>query len=567
MSYKYINMGPRIPKLNDKGLKYWKNKGKYGKDVMVYFHDDMDGIFSAVVVKERLLNLGYNIKGFGVLNYQEGWTLTTLDPKMINVVVDFANMPDYKRKDLIDIYIDHHGEFTEKEKEYYKDNPVIKTKTASAYEGICRVIGEPLDGILLYAIDMIDSAKYDDYNVKWIDILNFNWDLFKEISNRKGTLTIRPFESSGDVEIGWSTVAKLTFAGAFNQYVKRGDHKTLIETVANLKNVSIYNIYNAMKKIYSGNNVWARGYNKGQGKNFEKDGTWRIGEMKKRTRGDSGMIKIHNSQSSFIETTKMEPSGYQIIGRLMFVPSGTWANALRARAVLEQDYIDGVIPEEHKIDFIALQYGNTIQVCGYKKVQDIKNPPILKNGVVVTDLGKYMGDILNNFKKYFGYYDPDTKVGQDELTVSGGHIGIGTISNIISKIDKERIYDRDGEFSKYVDIFDGYRYLDLIKNKVINDLSGVEWKVGMKWIESPNQTRSELIRDIINNKPEIQQRINSYVESNSSSGFDEYQLERQAKKEITLGFEDMSNENIRKLHNKTMMNHRVMKIEDIKKLN
>ena len=163
-------MGPRIPKLNDKGLKYWKNKGKYGKDVMVYFHDDMDGIFSAVVVKERLLNLGYNIKGFGVLNYQEGWTLTTLDPKMINVVVDFANMPDYKRKDLIDIYIDHHGEFTEEEKEYYKDDPVIKTKTASAYEGICRVIGKPLDRTLLYTIDMVDSAKYDDYNALIQDV-------------------------------------------------------------------------------------------------------------------------------------------------------------------------------------------------------------------------------------------------------------------------------------------------------------------------------------------------------------------------------------------------------------
>tara|TARA_R110000772_G_scaffold3193_5_gene11558 strand:- start:3548 stop:5230 length:1683 start_codon:yes stop_codon:yes gene_type:complete len=560
-------MGPRIPRLTKRGLQYWRKKGKNGKDVMVYFHDDMDGIFSAVVVKERLLHLGYNIKGFGVVNYQEGWSLTSLDPKMINVVVDFANMPNYDRKDLIDIYIDHHGEFTEEEKEFYKDNPVIKTKTASAYEGICRVIGCPLDDILLYAIDMIDSAKYDDYNVKWTDILNFNWDLFKEISNRKGTLTIRPFESSGDVKIGWPTVAKLTFAGAFNQYMKRGDHKTLIETVANLENVSIYNIFSVMKKIYAGNNVWFSGYSKGDPKDFIQDGKWRIGEMQKRTRGDSGKIKIHNTQSSFAETTMMEPSGYQIIGRLMFVPSGTWANALRARSILEQDYIDGVIPEEHKVDFIALQYGNTIQVCGYKKLQDLVNPPILKGGVVMDDLGEYMKTILNNFKKYFGYYDPDTKVGQDELTVSGGHIGIGTISNIVGKIDKGRIHDRDGGYSKYVGDFDGYRYLDLIKNKIINDLSGVEWKVGMKWPESLNQTRSQLIRDIINNKQEIQQRIKEYVEDNLNSGFDKSQLDRKVKKEITLEFENVSDENLRKLHTKSMMDYKVMKIGDIKKLN
>jgi hypothetical protein len=34
---------------------------------------------------------------------------TTLDPKLINVVVDFANMPGDERDDLVDYYLDHHG--------------------------------------------------------------------------------------------------------------------------------------------------------------------------------------------------------------------------------------------------------------------------------------------------------------------------------------------------------------------------------------------------------------------------------------------------------------------------
>ena len=560
---------PRIPKLTQKGIEYWKNKGKNGKDVMVYFHDDMDGIFSAVVVKERLLDLGYNIKGYGVVNYQEGWSLTTLDPKMINVVVDFANMPENDRKDLIDIYIDHHGEFTEEEKELYKSNPVIKTKTASAYEGICRVIGKPLDSILLYAIDMIDSAKYDEYNVKWTDILKFNWDMFKEISQRKGKLTIRPFESSGDVEIGWSTVAKLTFAGAFNQYLKRSDHKTLIETVANLKDVSIYNVYNVMRKVYPNNNVWFSGRSKGQPKDFIEDGRWRIGEMQKKTRGDHRSPKIHTSQSDFIKATNLYPSGYQIIGRLMFVPSGTWANALRARAILEQDYIDGVIPEDHQVDFIALQYGNTIQVCGYKKLEDLENPPLLKNDKVMKDLGKYMTDLLGNFKKYFGYYDPDTSIGQDELTVSGGHVGIGTISNIVGSVNKDKIEEEGGEINEFIKKYDGYKYLDLIKNKIINDLSGVDWKIGMKWIESSDQTKSQMIRDIMNNNKDIKKRIEDNSKVDDSHPFYKLSNKHLIKKitdQIRQELYNKSESELKELYKKSMSDHKVMMMGDIKKL-
>tara|TARA_R110000772_G_scaffold81439_2_gene173234 strand:- start:21185 stop:23002 length:1818 start_codon:yes stop_codon:yes gene_type:complete len=559
---------PRIPRLNKRGMDYWKNKGKNGKDVMVYFHDDMDGIFSAVVVKERLIELGYNIKGYGVVNYQEGWKNTHLDPKMINVVVDFANMPPAKDKDLIDVYIDHHGEFSEEEKEFYKDNPVIKTKTASAYEGICRVIGKPLDSILLYAIDMIDSAKYDDYNVKWTDILNFNWDLFKEISNRKGTLTIQPFKASGDVEIGWSTVAKLTFAGAFNQYLKRGDHKTLIETVSNLKNVSIYNIYNVMKKLYPKNNVWFSGYSKGQEKEFLSDGQWRIGTMQKKTRGSGN--KIYNNQQEFIKDTKSKPNGYKIIGKLMFVPSGTWANALRARAILEQDYIDGVIPEEHQVDFIILQYGNTIQICGFHKIEDTENLPVLKNGETIDDLGAYMTGLLKNFQTHFGYYEPDTTIGQDELTVSGGHVGIGTISGIVGKVDAQRIEDNGKEITKIIEVYNGYRYLDLIKNKIINDLSGVEWKIGMKWADDDEESQGQgmLIRNILNNDKEIQDKIALEISQldNPKNIHQKSAAERRIKSEYRDKLTKLGKEELIKKHDAAMLDHKVMKKKDIRKL-
>ena len=63
-------------------------------------------------------------------------------------------------------------------------------------------------------------------------------------------------------------------------------------------------------------------------------------------------------------------------------------------------------------------------------MSEIEQLPILKNGTVVNDLGVYMTSLLDNFRQHLGYYDPDTSTGQDEITVSGGHGGIGSISNI-----------------------------------------------------------------------------------------------------------------------------------------
>jgi hypothetical protein len=74
-----------------------------------------------------------------------------------------------------------------------------------------------------------------------------------------------------------------------------------------------------------------------------------------------------------------------------------------------------------------LQYGGTLQVCGYKKMEEMELPT-LKNGEVVNDLGKYMTELLGNFKKTFRISQSDTSIGQDEITVSGGHGGIGSIS-------------------------------------------------------------------------------------------------------------------------------------------
>lgn len=429
---------PRLPISDD----YWIRKGKKGKKVALYTHDDMDGIFCAIEMKKWLLNKGFTIEKYGILNYSEGWKYTTVDPELINVVLDFANMPGDERDEHIDYYLDHHGIFTPEELERYKKSPVQKKATSSAYEAVCLALGIPQDNLVVSVIDMIDAAKYAEYGVEWNRLLDY---------------------SPSDIKK--SEKVRLEFAAAFNQMLKRGDTKTLISVIHNCKDASIWSIFNTMSKVYGEHNIDKFG----RKKDFLSDADWRLKTMQQRTRGKFTTKKRYTSQTDFVNDFysggSLRLDGYQMIGDLIFVPTGTWANALRARTIVEQDFKDGKIPVEPK--FILLQYGGTLQVCSYKKMSEIENLPVLKSGEEVKDLGRYMTELLANFQKHFGYYQADTSIGQDEITVSGGHGGIGSISNIFGSCKTEN--------------YENARFVDMFKNKIISDLSGVKFSLNLKW--------------------------------------------------------------------------------------
>ena len=131
---------------------YWLNKNKIGKKVALYTHDDMDGIFCAILMKKWLLNNGFEIVKYGIVNYNEGWKYTTLDPSLINIVLDFANMPGDDRDQYIDYYLDHHGLFNDEDLNRYKNLPVKKLNTSSAYEALCIVLNIPKDELVLSLI-------------------------------------------------------------------------------------------------------------------------------------------------------------------------------------------------------------------------------------------------------------------------------------------------------------------------------------------------------------------------------------------------------------------------------
>jgi len=287
---------------------------------------------------------------------------------------------------------------------------------------------------------------------------------------------------------------------------------------------------------------------------------------------------------------------------MCFVPSGTWANALTARSLLERNLLDDErIPiihyhitedsknyselkksdgktlelvgdigkyEKHQtlnvkmdvtnddkvegikgvisvngddvifkakqpIFWILLQYGNTMQVASLHNFDLYVKEylPKLKDGSTVDNLGKYCEDLLYNMAKTFGY---NVLSIPSSTTKAGGHVGIGSISNIFGSVDgsgnlmsvpdpndpKKKI-ELSEQSQKFMKKFNGTRFLDLIKNKMIDDLSGIDFRdLKMTWGDKdeapPAKPRDEdmnkkvLMKDKIRNVQDVQKQYSDW---------------------------------------------------------
>jgi hypothetical protein len=438
-------------------LEYWKKKGKKGKDVIIYTHDDMDGIFSAIAMKEYLIRRGFNIRGYAIISYTDGWKIFKIDKEYINVSVDYAeDHPD------LDLYIDHHME----EGDLYKKSEYsIKMRSDSCYGLITRILGMPTDKNILDVISMIDAAKYDEYKVDIKTILNFN---LKDIMKEKNP--------------------RLVFAGAFNQLIKRSDYQTIIEVIHN-GSLSILKIFRLFQLIYPINNLKVtRGIDKqiirktlltGEDEDligdlkevpeFVPDSLNRIKKMITRTSGVYDKPFIYNLEDfkNFYwddGENKFKFDGFAVIKNLVYIPVGTWANALRARALIES-----VLKKRDKyIQFILLDYGASLQIAAYKNIDDMENLPVLRGGEILDDLDKYTRFLLNFvLPRQFNFKYAGAK--------AGGHKGIGNLSNILGKCEKEP--------------FHGIKFMDLMKNWIIHDITGIKWKLNLIWNENPPEDR------------------------------------------------------------------------------
>lgn len=144
------------------GIRNIKELAKRYKKAKIYFHIDLDGVTSAIAMREYLKQYGIETTSVQQMNYGEGeYSISAPNEDEMGVMVDFSHS-----KPFIQIHTDHHESqiVNGKSSKHFR-------KSKSNASSISSIIG---NGIFSQEderiINMIDSAGYVDENIKPIDI-------------------------------------------------------------------------------------------------------------------------------------------------------------------------------------------------------------------------------------------------------------------------------------------------------------------------------------------------------------------------------------------------------------
>jgi len=184
--YLYIKsiMSKKI--LVESGLRDINQLSKRYKKAKIYFHQDLDGVTTALAMKDYLENNGIDVVEAEIIQYgDKEFSIKKLDASgdVMPVLVDFAH-----GKPMFVIHTDHHDRQAGAEE--------TKTKSfrssRSNVETISQVVSprEIFTSDDVLTISTIDSANYASQNVSVDDVINYLFRLDKEKSLRQNKMTM-----------------------------------------------------------------------------------------------------------------------------------------------------------------------------------------------------------------------------------------------------------------------------------------------------------------------------------------------------------------------------------------
>ena len=172
--------------LTESGLRDINNLKKRYKKAKIYFHQDLDGVTTALAMKHYLENNGIEVVDTEVIQYgDKEFAIKKLDANgdTMPVLVDFAH-----GKAMFVIHTDHH------DRQAGAEN--VKTKSfrqsRSNVETISQIVSPrdifPTDDVLL--ISIVDSANYASYDIPVDDVINYLFKLDKDKSLQKNKILL-----------------------------------------------------------------------------------------------------------------------------------------------------------------------------------------------------------------------------------------------------------------------------------------------------------------------------------------------------------------------------------------
>lgn len=216
------------------GIKNFSQIKKQYKKAIIIFHEDLDGITSAIAMKHYLKNNGIETIDVDQIQYGEkefSLEKRNLDTDTMLVLVDFAHgKPEFT------IHTDHHM----KQIGHTQTKSTSFLKAPSNCETLSGITSNPLfphDDITM--ISIVDSARFYDYNIKPEEVISFEYQVNKNdtIFKNKSKLTL--------------TTNKLILA-----YKTR---KNFMKELVMESTPSILSIYQNIHKIAKKYDYWRKG--------------------------------------------------------------------------------------------------------------------------------------------------------------------------------------------------------------------------------------------------------------------------------------------------------------------
>jgi len=170
--------------LNESGIRDINQLLKRYKKAKIYFHQDLDGVASAIAMKKYLENQGFKVVDCEIIQYGEKeWAIKKPEGQgeIMPVLVDFAH-----GKPMFEIHTDHHDSQVGVE----KDTATSFKHSRSNVETISQTISpkELFKDEDLFIVSTIDSANFATNQITTKMVMNFIFKYDKDKSVKRNKL-------------------------------------------------------------------------------------------------------------------------------------------------------------------------------------------------------------------------------------------------------------------------------------------------------------------------------------------------------------------------------------------
>ena len=171
--------------LKESGIQNIKDIAKRFQKAKIYFHQDLDGVTTAIAMKEYLAQYGIKTVDSEITQYgSKEWAISAPDTEdVMAVLVDFAH-----GKPMFTIHTDHHDSQAGVEAGTSKNFRSSRSNAETMSQIVSPKDLFPNEDILL--ISTVDSANFAPQDISTDEVINYLWKLDKDKSLQRNKMAL-----------------------------------------------------------------------------------------------------------------------------------------------------------------------------------------------------------------------------------------------------------------------------------------------------------------------------------------------------------------------------------------